>query len=210
MPARKQWEWEEDAYLLGVAHVLAKPVRGKLLNTLLDAALPRARSQGAVPTHRVGCARERRRSRLCRASARAARRCGDFPGVLTHSLDSAALLKQFLLLLREIIGVNRAIIFLRKPAAMLSESPLAPDDRWLRSACAIGLDHSVLQHFALSLGAGIGGHLHRQGRILRDTQHRGASPAARSPRNSSSSARRSPSRSSIASRCSAWRSSTNA
>jgi hypothetical protein len=79
------------------------------------------------------------------------------------------LLKKFLLLLREIIGVNRAIIFLRKPAGVLSDSPLSADDRWLRSACAIGLDQSVLQHFALSLGAGIGGYLHRQGRILRAT-----------------------------------------
>src|SRR5580698_3058669 len=27
----KQWEWEEEAYLLGVGHVLNKPVRGRLL-----------------------------------------------------------------------------------------------------------------------------------------------------------------------------------
>ena len=32
----KQNEWEEDAYMLGVSHVLTKPVRGKLLNMLLD------------------------------------------------------------------------------------------------------------------------------------------------------------------------------
>src|SRR5450631_3456055 len=32
----KNSEWEEDAYLLGVAHILTKPVRSKLLNTLLD------------------------------------------------------------------------------------------------------------------------------------------------------------------------------
>ncbi len=94
----------------------------------------------------------------------ALRRCS---GVLAHSLDPAALLKQFLLLLREIIGVNRAIIFLRKPSGLLSESPLSAEDRWLRSACAIGLDQNVLQHFALSLGAGIAGCLHRHGRILR-------------------------------------------
>jgi signal transduction histidine kinase len=94
-----------------------------------------------------------------------------FSGVLTQSLDSTGLLKQFLLLLREIIGVNRAIIFLRKPAGGPGDNPLAQDDRWLRSACAIGHDQSVLQHFALSLGAGIGGHLHRQGRILRASSH---------------------------------------
>lgn len=34
--ADKHWEWEEDAFLLGVAHVITKPIRGKLLNNLLD------------------------------------------------------------------------------------------------------------------------------------------------------------------------------
>src|SRR6185295_3597074 len=34
--ATKQWEWEEEAYLLGVAHVLMKPVRARLLNALLE------------------------------------------------------------------------------------------------------------------------------------------------------------------------------
>ena len=164
----KQWEWEEDAYLLGVEHVLAKPIRGKLLNTLLGRIFPDRGPQLAPPT--PAPALEHAAARAFGEQARALQALRKFSGVLAHSLDSSAMLKQFLLLLREIIGVNRAIIFLRKPAAILTESPLAPDDRWLRSACAIGLDQSVLQHFALSLGAGIGGYLHRQGRILR-TSH---------------------------------------
>src|SRR5258706_16388252 len=32
----KHWEWEEEAYLKGVTHVLAKPVRPRLLNSLLE------------------------------------------------------------------------------------------------------------------------------------------------------------------------------
>src|SRR5437867_2434567 len=32
----KPWEWEEEAYFHGVTHVLSKPVRGRLLNTLLE------------------------------------------------------------------------------------------------------------------------------------------------------------------------------
>ncbi|HEX8311174.1 MAG TPA: response regulator, partial [Chthoniobacteraceae bacterium] len=164
----KQWEWEEDAYLLGVAHVLAKPVRGKLLNTLLSRMFPEHEAKvAAMPA--IAASIESNSSRLYNDQVRALEALRRFSGVLTHSLDSSALLKQFLLLLREIIGVNRAIIFLRKPAGVLSDSPLSADDRWLRSACAIGLDQSVLQHFALSLGAGIGGYLHRQGRILRAT-----------------------------------------
>src|SRR5215470_2117887 len=32
----RQWEWEEEAYAQGVAHVLSKPVRARTLNVLLD------------------------------------------------------------------------------------------------------------------------------------------------------------------------------
>ena len=163
----RQSDWEEDAFLAGVEHVLAKPVRGKLLNKLLDRILPEPAMQppAAMPVSSL----ESPAARGVGEQSRGLQAMRKFSGILAHSLDSSELLKQFLLILREIIGVNRAIIFLRKPAAILSNSPLAPDDRWLRSACAIGLDHGVLQHFALSLGAGIGGHLHRQGRILRNS-----------------------------------------
>src|SRR5580692_6624124 len=44
----KQNEWEEDAYMLGVSHVLTKPVRGKLLNMLLDRCFS-ASEQKAAP-----------------------------------------------------------------------------------------------------------------------------------------------------------------
>ena len=33
--AATQWEWEEEACLLGVEHILSKPVRAQLLNALL-------------------------------------------------------------------------------------------------------------------------------------------------------------------------------
>src|SRR5215470_7851990 len=32
----RQWEWEEEAYAQGVAHVLSKPVRARTLNVLLE------------------------------------------------------------------------------------------------------------------------------------------------------------------------------
>lgn len=163
----KQWEWEEDAYLLGVEHVLTKPVRGKLLTHLLGRLFPEQEILPALPGRATQAPPRESESLRGVDPVRALEALRRFSGILTHSLDSTALLKQFLLLLREIIGVNRAIIFLRKPAGILTESRIATDDRWLRSACAIGLDHAMLQHFALSLGAGIGGHLHRQGRILR-------------------------------------------
>ncbi|RYD62889.1 MAG: response regulator, partial [Verrucomicrobiaceae bacterium] len=162
----KQWEWEEDAYLMGVQHVLTKPVRGKLLKSLLSRLFPEEAAVvtgvPAATTPEPIMARSQQQEPL-----RALEALRRFSSVLAHTLDSSALLKQFLLLLREVMGVNRAIIFLRRPSGILSESALSAEDRWLRSACCIGLDQNALDHFALSLGAGIGGYLHRQGRILR-------------------------------------------
>jgi signal transduction histidine kinase len=77
------------------------------------------------------------------------------------------MLKQFLLLIREIIGVNRAAIFLRRPAGLFSGAPEGEQARRLHSACAIGLASGLFEHFQLSFDAGIGGHLFRLGRILR-------------------------------------------
>ena len=47
----KQWEWEEDAYLLGVAHVVTKPIREKLLNNLLERVLENAPVSEKVTRH---------------------------------------------------------------------------------------------------------------------------------------------------------------
>ena len=85
-----------------------------------------------------------------------------FSGVLTQTLNAQEMLKQFLLQLREILGVNRAAIFLRPPTGTAS----ARGDRGLLSACAIGVAPGLLEHFTLTLQSGIGAHLHRQGRIL--------------------------------------------
>lgn len=160
-----QWQWEEDAYLLGVAHVLNKPIRGRMLHTLLVRLFPEPETKPSLPPPSAAPVPEvPTRTNEGMRSLEALRR---FSGVLAHSLDPNSLLKQFLLLLREVIGVNRAIIFLRKPSTLLTDGAVALDDRWLRSACAIGLDPTVLQHFGLSLNAGIGGYLHRHGRVLR-------------------------------------------
>src|SRR5205809_6076115 len=62
---------------------------------------------------------------------------------LTHSLNAEVLLKQFLLLLRKIIGVNRSVVFMRQPAPSFGESaPGQEDERRLRSVCAMGLSRS--------------------------------------------------------------------
>ncbi len=162
-----QWEWEEDAYMLGVEHILKKPVRGRLLNTLLDRLLSNTKDKPSIQEHRPKQQVDLRPNHSLSDHVRGLEALRDFSGVLTHTLQPDSLLKEFLLLLREIIGVNRAMIFLRKPGGPLSQTPHAQDDRWMRCACAIGLEHGLLDHFALSLSTGIGGRLYRQGRILR-------------------------------------------
>jgi signal transduction histidine kinase len=91
----------------------------------------------------------------------------DLSGILSHSLCADALLRQFLLQLREILGVNRSAIFLRHPATPFSDRRSGEEARLLHSACAIGLPTGLLDHFKLSLESGIGAYLFRHGRILR-------------------------------------------
>lgn len=161
------WEWEEEAYLQGVAFVLTKPVRPRMLNALLErvtAAPVRSSEVRPVPVRAAEPATGFFKAQHSPTQALEVLR--DFSAVLTHSLCAEALLKQFLMLLREILGVNRATVFLRQPVALFAaESPEA--GRCLRSACAIGLQAGLLEHFELSFESGIGGYLFAQGRILR-------------------------------------------
>src|SRR5262245_52133040 len=53
--AASDWQWQEEAYLLGTSHVLTKPLRPRLLNALLDrfwAAPPLPRGESRPTTVR--------------------------------------------------------------------------------------------------------------------------------------------------------------
>lgn len=166
--ANRSWEWEEEAYLRGVRQVLPMPVRGRLVNALLEQLWPVAAESMSVAPHAAPPAvADERALESSRGMHQTLSILRDFSSVLSHSLCSEALLKQFLLMLREIMGVNRAAIFLRPPPRSLNPVADAGVDRQLHSACAIGLASELLEHFALSLDAGIGGYVVRRGRILR-------------------------------------------
>jgi signal transduction histidine kinase/CheY-like chemotaxis protein len=166
--ANTQSEWEEEAFLRGATHVLAKPVRSRLLNSLLERLWHTPATQRPAPMPS--------RSPFFRTPEPAPNRVisasqtldvlSNFSSILTHSLDAEAMLKQFLLFLREILSVNRAAIFLNRPLP-LTETPLPEDSRRLRAVAAIGLSPGLLEHLGLSLDSGIGGQLSRLGRILR-------------------------------------------
>jgi signal transduction histidine kinase len=166
----KQWEWEEEAYLQGATHVLTKPVRIRMLTALLDrlwevpgpvvvapasSPAPEYAKPAVIPPA------------LPQPTLQSLSPLRGFSAILTHSLDAEAMLKQFLLLLRELIGINRAAVFLRQPSHWMGERLSLDDNRRLRAACALGLSPGLLEHFELSFETGIGGQLTRLGRILR-------------------------------------------
>jgi signal transduction histidine kinase/CheY-like chemotaxis protein len=174
-----QSEWEEEAFLHGVTHVLTKPVRGRLLNSLLErlwsapaprpAAPPATQSSSSGHTTQFYRAIEPPPSEAARLAdaAQTLDVVRDFSSILTHSLDAEAMLKQFLTFLREILSINRAAIFLNRPVTPLQEVLAPEDSRRLRAAAAIGLSSGLLEHFELSLDAGIGAQVAKLGRILR-------------------------------------------
>ncbi|HUB86938.1 MAG TPA: ATP-binding protein, partial [Verrucomicrobiae bacterium] len=164
--------WEEEAFLHGVTHILTKPVRPRLLNSLLERLWSATTAQRAVQTPPTSVATSPQAAETP-GSSRFANEpqtldvLRDFSSILTHSLNAEAMLKQFLLLLREILSVNRAAIFLNRPVTPLHEVLSPEDTRRLRSAAAIGISSGLLEHFELSLDSGIGGQLSKLGRILR-------------------------------------------
>lgn len=178
-----QWEWEEEAYLLGVDYILTKPVRARLLTSLLDRSWQKEKR--LLPAQQITSATDTPAPAHKPDPALGALR--DFSGILTHSLQTDALLREFLQLLREILGVNRAAIFLRPPSSPLPTAPSfgAPfsggPGRTLNAslgvACALGISPRLFDHFTLSTKTGIGAHLQRQARILR----RGTAEAAADP-----------------------------
>lgn len=169
---QKAPEWEEEAFVRGVAQVLSKPVRGRLLTSVLEKLLthePRPRSASPVINRPV----ERRlpeagdRGETGPGSFEALQILRDFSGILSHSLCAEALIRQFLLLLRKVLGINRATVFLRQPLLAFATSHVPAESLRLRSACSIGLLHGSLEHIELSLDSGIGAFAARHGRILR-------------------------------------------
>lgn len=166
----KQPEWEEEAYLHGVTHVLAKPVRLRMLTALLErmfAAPPAPVAPALVPLRREIPPPTAGSSGGSADASQTLTVLRDFSSILTHSLDAEAMLRQFLLFLRKIVSINRAAIFLRQPYAAFDGVAAPEESRRLRAACAIGLSAGLLEHFELSFEAGIGGQLFRLGRILR-------------------------------------------
>lgn len=171
----KQSDWEEEAYLQGATHVLTKPVRIRMLTALLDRLWETGSAGVTAAPQMQALPQDYGKPLPVPAAPQPAAQGGfqslgalrGFSAILTHSLDAEAMLKQFLLLLRELIGINRAAIFLRQPSSWLGQQLSMDDSHALRAACALGVAPGLLEHFELSFETGVGGQVSRLGRILR-------------------------------------------
>ncbi len=172
----RQWDWEEEAYLRGARHVLTKPVRPRMLITVLDQLwhtevsatrpLPPAPTDVEADTPGIFL-RENPDHHAPSGPMPSLSVLRDFSAILTHSLNAEAMLKQFLLLLREILSVNRAALFLRASSGGFGGREVPEHHGKLRCVAAMGISPGLREHFELSLESGIGGLLFRLGRILR-------------------------------------------
>ena len=175
--AESNRHWEEEAYLLGVAHVLEKPIRSRLLNHILGKLLGGTETSAIVQHSAQIATSQASAATLMPAQPQPLHQLDNlrrFSSLLIHSLDARALIQHALQQVREAMGLNRAAVFLRKPDGINTDGAPSQDDQWLRAVQAIGHDPSILEHFALSLASGLGAHLHRNSRILRSTSSEAA------------------------------------
>src|SRR5262245_5654174 len=157
----RQSEWEEEAYISGATYVVAKPLRARLLNALLERLWPTTEpSQVQSPAAAAPFSPQETSSP---PDTDFLRRSGttttlgvlrDFSAILTHSLNAEGMLRQLLLLQRELLSINRAAVFLRQPSPEFGLTGGLPESKRLRAACSTGIAPGLLEHLELSLEAG--------------------------------------------------------
>lgn len=173
------WELADDIYHSGVDYVLPKPVRRRLLQSVLDRLWQKQTRERGVPstprsTVTTLPARAPAPAQLAAPSVPtrpatalpSLEALSGFSAIISNALSAEALLQQFLLLLREMLSINRAAIFLRHMAPMPGAEIESESSRVFRYACAMGLPRTTLEHFELAFDTGIGGYLSRTGRVL--------------------------------------------
>jgi len=153
-------EWEEKAYLKGASYVIPKPVRPVLFGELLRRMpSPQSAISPDETSFTVIGNPPPQPAPIAPSGTQGLALLRGFSGILTHSLNGDALLRQFLLFVRELFGLNRAMIFLSDPGD--------PSARRLRAASSLGVSGKLLETIELSFDSGLGQLVSRTGRIVR-------------------------------------------
>ncbi len=165
----QSWPWEEEAYLKGAAQVLAKPVKPRLLLELLDrlCAKPAPTATAAMTIGPPAEGPKTTGSEAAVPPGLTTNVLRHFSGILTHSLNAEGMLKQFMLVLRELLSVNRVAVFLRPATNSFGLSADAIQPSRLRAVCGLGIPQGLLRHIELSFESGIAKQVFRLGRIVR-------------------------------------------
>lgn len=159
-------EWEEEVLLRGATQVLSKPLRPRALETLLERSFkirpPAITLQPMFPL---------RPAPMPVANVppppQSLTVLRSFSSLLAHSLNAEAMLRQFLLQLREIISFNRAAIFLRGNSTNDGLGSVPDQIPRLQPRAALGISTDLLENLELSLESGIGRQVFHLGHILR-------------------------------------------
>ncbi len=151
--------WEETALGAGADVVLREPIAAGHLEGLLRRLSPAASTPEFCPPPPLGN-RGAEAGGIQRGPLEILR---DFSHVLGYSLDHKRFAEQFVLKVRDIVGVARIAVFLESPRDTLAGSTPGPR---LSCAAAIGVPADVIECFELSRTAGIGGCLVHSPRIL--------------------------------------------
>jgi signal transduction histidine kinase/DNA-binding NarL/FixJ family response regulator len=170
------------AYRAGAHHVLTQPIPAGPLEIILERLL--ANAAGPTPAVHPGGARlveavapipPEPPSEPARAAA-LLESLGRLSTLLNHSLRTDAALTEVLLFIREVIGINRAAIFLRG-GMIETDAPEAGAATFsLKPVSGLGMPWELLKDVELNLEAGLGGRVRELGRILRRDGPEAAEP----------------------------------
>lgn len=90
---------------------------------------------------------------------------------LAQHQDEPTLLREFLRLLRDLLGAGRLVIFARRFDTDLLSALSGPVGNQLEAVSSAGIAKHVLDNLQFSMEEGIGGYLAREGKILRRAVH---------------------------------------
>lgn len=169
-------EWEEVAYLRGVTQILNKPVRGRLLHAFLNRIPVRAfnspsAARATAPANRP--ARSAAAGHLPSSSLSSSDRPRSLDPfhtlaqLLPHAYSVSDLFQHLVPALRESLGLQRVVAFLRDPLSADAGQTAQSQNRRLFLLTSLGLSAKLFGDFQLSLDSGIGAILKNSAGVLR-------------------------------------------
>ncbi|MBM3844982.1 MAG: response regulator [Verrucomicrobia bacterium] len=153
-------ELEEALHIQGVARILTKPIRPRLLRHFLDQfqtlTSPHASAAASPPSHELRRPPVARELPQLTPIRREPPELTTITSVLPHAFSVTALSTELLPRLRRILGIHRASLLLRPAHAASQPIPSDLDERTLSMIGSSGLPLHPKEQVRLSLDSGLG------------------------------------------------------